>query len=82
MTIDRNGKIQPQLARSWEISPDGLTYTFKLAEGVKFHDGEVFDATVAKASLERARGADSVNPQKRFFAAIDTIETPDAKTWC
>lgn len=80
VTIDRNGKIQPQLARSWEISPDGLTYTFKMAEGVKFHDGEVFDATVAKASLERARGADSVNPQKRFFAAIDTIETPDAMT--
>lgn len=80
VTIDRNGKIQPQLARSWEISPDGLTYTFKMAEGVKFHDGEVFDATVAKASLERARGADSVNPQKRFFAAIDTIETPDATT--
>ncbi|SMC98670.1 ABC transporter substrate-binding protein [Rhizobium sp. RU36D] len=80
VTVDRDGKIQPQLARSWQIAPDGLTYTFKLAEGVKFHDGEVFDASVAKASLERARGADSVNPQKRFFAAIDTIETPDATT--
>lgn len=80
VAIDKDGKIVPQLARSWEISPDGLTYTFKLAEGVKFHDGEAFDAAVAKASLERARGADSVNPQKRFFAAIDTIEAPDAAT--
>ncbi|PZU85309.1 MAG: ABC transporter substrate-binding protein [Shinella sp.] len=80
VTIDRDGKVQPQLATSWDISADGLTYTFHLAEGVKFHDGEAFDASVAKASLERARGADSVNPQKRFFAAIDTIETPDATT--
>ena len=80
VTIDRDGKIRPQLAKSWEISSDGLTYTFRLEEGVKFHDGEVFDSAVAKASLERARGADSVNPQKRFFAAIDTIETPDAAT--
>lgn len=80
VTIDRDGKVQPQLATSWDISADGLTYTFHLAEGVKFHDGEAFDSSVAKASLERARGADSVNPQKRFFAAIDTIETPDAAT--
>ncbi len=80
VTIDRDGKIQPQLAKTWEISGDGLTYTFKLEDGVKFHDGEAFDSSVAKASLERARGADSVNPQKRFFAAIDTIETPDAAT--
>lgn len=80
VTIDRNGKIQPQLAESWTISPDGLTYTFKLRKGVKFHDGEAFDAAVAKASLDRARGADSVNPQKRFFSTIAAIETPDPMT--
>lgn len=80
VTIDEAGRIVPQLARRWEISPDGLTYTFKLQTGVTFHDGETFDATVAKASLERARGPDSVNPQKRFFAAIASIDTPDAET--
>jgi peptide/nickel transport system substrate-binding protein len=80
VAINRDGKIVPQLARSWTISPDGLTYTFTLQEGVRFHDGEVFDSTVAKFSLDRARGADSVNPQKRFFAAIGTIETPDRTT--
>ena len=37
--IDRTGKVQPLLAKSWEVSPDGLTYTFRLQEGVKFHDG-------------------------------------------
>ena len=79
-TVDKNGKVQPQLAESWTISPDGLTYTFKLRQGVKFHDGEAFDSSVAKFAIDRARGADSVNPQKRYFASIDTVETPDAST--
>ncbi|OLP53070.1 ABC transporter substrate-binding protein [Rhizobium rhizosphaerae] len=80
VAIDRTGKVVPQLAKSWDISADGLTYTFHLQEGVTFHDGEPFDSAAAKFSLDRARGKDSVNPQKRFFAAIDTIETPDAST--
>ena len=80
VAIDENGKIVPQLAKSWEISPDGLTYTFKLQSGVKFHDGQTFDSAAAKFTLDRARGADSVNPQKRFFASIASIETPDAET--
>lgn len=79
-TIDRDGKVVPLLAESWTVSPDGLTYTFKLRQGVKFHDGEAFDSSTAKFTLDRARGADSVNPQKRYFSTIDTIETPDAAT--
>lgn len=78
--IDRDGKIAPQLARSWTVSPDGLTYTFALQTGVKFHDGEAFDASSAKFTLERARGASSTNPQKQFFIVIDTIDTPDPAT--
>ncbi|MBB3460947.1 ABC transporter substrate-binding protein [Rhizobium sp. BK377] len=80
VSIDETGKVQPQLAKSWEISPDGLIYTFKLQTGVKFHDGEVFDSSAAKFTLDRARGKDSVNPQKRFFASIASIDTPDAET--
>jgi peptide/nickel transport system substrate-binding protein len=80
VTIDESGKIQPQLAKSWEISPDGLTYTFKLQSDVKFHDGEAFDSAAAKFALDRARGKDSVNPQKRFFASIASIDTPDPQT--
>src|SRR6218665_2541025 len=38
-TIDKAGKVQPQLAESWQISADGLTYTFKLRQGVTFHNG-------------------------------------------
>lgn len=80
VAIDESGKIVPQLAKSWEISPDGLTYTFKLQTGVKFHNGQVFDSAAAKFTLDRARDAKSVNPQKRFFASIASIDTPDPET--
>ena len=47
--------ILPGLAKSWEISADGLVYTFHLQHGVKFHDGSPFTAEDAKFNLERAR---------------------------
>ena len=78
--LDRHGTVQPQLAESWTVSPDGLTYTFALRRGVRFHDGEAFDAASAKFTLERARGPASTNPQKQFFAVIDTIDAPDPAT--
>src|SRR5690606_9837947 len=41
---DDEGELQPSLATSWEVSPDNLTWTFKLRENVKFHDGTPFNA--------------------------------------
>lgn len=78
--VDRDGKVQPQLAKSWTISPDGRVYRFALQEGVTFHDGAPFDAAVAKFALDRARGEKSTNPQKQFVEAIETVEAPDATT--
>src|SRR5436309_1212596 len=46
-------EIEPCLATSWTISPDGLTYTFKLRPGVRFHDGTPLDATAALFSFQR-----------------------------
>jgi len=46
-------KLGPGLAKSWTVSPDGLVYTFKLREGVKFHDGTPFDANAVKWNVER-----------------------------
>ncbi|WP_407921400.1 ABC transporter substrate-binding protein [Allorhizobium undicola] len=80
VTITEDGKIIPQLAESFEISTDGLTYRFALRKGVHFHDGEAFTAKTAKFSLERAASDDSINPQKRFFTQIDRIDAPDDAT--
>src|SRR5260221_3814644 len=42
LTLDRQMKVAPELAESWSVSPDGLTWTFKLRRGVKFHHGKDF----------------------------------------
>lgn len=47
------GEMEPKLAESWTVSPDGLVYTFKLKEGVKFHDGSELTAEDVKFSVER-----------------------------
>jgi len=78
--INAKGEVEPGLAENWTIAPDGLTYTFKLIHGVKFHDGEPFDCSVVKFSYERAVAADSVNAQKQLFEPIASTECPDAAT--
>ena len=75
-----DGSINPGLATSWDISEDGLTYTFHLAEGVKFHDGTTMDAEDVKFSLDRARAEDSTNAQKPLFAGITDVTVVDAAT--
>jgi peptide/nickel transport system substrate-binding protein len=75
-----DGSAVAQLAQSWEISRDGLTYLFYLRSGVRFSDGTPFDAAIAKFALERAIAPDSVNPQKSRLAAISTIEALDPQT--
>lgn len=51
--LDRDGGVIPDLAESWEISPDYRTYTFHLRKGVKFHDGTPFNAQAVKFSYDR-----------------------------
>jgi len=50
---DDKGNVIPWLAERWEVSPDGLTFTFYLRKGVKFHDGAEFDAYAVKANADR-----------------------------
>lgn len=75
-----DGSVNPALAKSWEISEDGLTYTFKLHTGVTFHDGSKFDANDVKFSLDRARAEDSTNAQKQLFTGIASVEVVDSET--
>lgn len=75
-----DGEVVPDLAKSWDISEDGLTYTFHLQEGVTFHDGSSFDAVDVKFSLDRARADESTNAQKALFTAISDVEVVDPQT--
>jgi peptide/nickel transport system substrate-binding protein len=75
-----DGSVVPGLAESWEISDDGLEYTFKLREGVTFHDGTTMDAEDVKFTLDRILAEDSANAQKALYAAISSVEVVDPLT--
>ncbi|UWR30108.1 ABC transporter substrate-binding protein [Sulfitobacter sp. W002] len=75
-----DGSVVPGLAESWEISEDGLTYTFKLREGVTFHDGTTMDAEDVKFTLDRINAEDSANAQKALYAAISEVNVIDPRT--
>ncbi|MBN9510538.1 MAG: ABC transporter substrate-binding protein [Alphaproteobacteria bacterium] len=62
--------LVPALATSWEISPDGTVYTFKLRPGVKFHDGTPFDAAAVKFNFERFWDESSPNFYKKAKAFV------------
>lgn len=75
-----DGSIIAGLAKSWDISDDGLNYTFTLNSGVKFHDGTDMDAEDVKFSLDRANAEDSTNAQKALFADIASVDVMDPMT--
>lgn len=75
-----DGSVVPGLAQSWEVSDDGLTYTFKLQSGVTFHDGTTMDAEDVKFSLDRIAAEDSANAQKALYAAISEVTVIDPMT--
>jgi len=75
-----DGSVVPGLAERWDISEDGLTYTFHLHSGVTFHDGTTMDAEDVKFSLDRARADDSTNAQKGLFAGITDVTVVDPQT--
>ena len=78
--INSDGRTTPLLAESWTVSPDFKTYSFKLRQGVKFHNGEPFTSATVKFSFERAVAKESVNKDKAVFTNIERIDTPDAHT--
>src|SRR5499426_3079233 len=84
---EESTKLEPNLAESWTISPDGLQYTFKLRKGVKFHDGTPFNAAAVKFSIERQINAE--HPANKigkypfanyFFGNVKAVEVMDDST--
>ncbi len=79
-------EVEPGLAESWTISPDGKEYTFKLRQGIKFHDGTAFDAEAVKFNFDRM--LDDKHPYHHtgpfplafFFSAVKKTEAVDART--
>ena len=79
--INVDGSVTPLLAESWSVEPDGKSYTFKLRKGIKFQDGEPFDAAAVKFSFERAKAEGSTNKAKKaVFDNIASITAVDAHT--
>ena len=79
---DNYPKIVGALAESWTVSRDGLTYTFKIRDGVKWHDGSLLTAKDIKATYDRIAfpPAGVVSVRKASYAALERVEAPDART--
>ncbi|MCV7369966.1 ABC transporter substrate-binding protein [Mycolicibacterium duvalii] len=75
---DENLQMRPALAKSWEVSPDELTWTFRLRENVTFHDGSPLTAEDVVYSYRRIIDEQLSNVDK--FSAVTAVEAPDAGT--
>ncbi|MBI2087837.1 MAG: ABC transporter substrate-binding protein, partial [Deltaproteobacteria bacterium] len=76
-------KVAGDVAESWSVSKDGLTYTFKIRRGIQFHDGSMLTSRDVKATYEKIifppKGVASAR-QASYAAVVDKIETPDIYT--
>src|SRR5712691_3305666 len=80
---DRTGtRPVPDLAESWTVSPDSLTYTFKLRQGVRFHDGSPMTSRDVKASYDKIifPPAGAISFRKGAYHVVEAIEAPDPQT--
>ncbi|MFF2846402.1 ABC transporter substrate-binding protein [Streptomyces sp. NPDC058001] len=75
-----DGKVEKLLAEDHKVSDDGLTYTFTLKDGVKFHSGKALTSADVKYSLEKVIAKDSQSARKSNLEVIKSVETPDART--
>ena len=80
---DKGTNVEPSLAQSWTISDDGLTYVFKLRQGVKFHDGTPFNAQAVKFNFDRQK-PENVVPKMSYaefvFGGVQSTKVIDDYT--
>ena len=78
--FDSDLQIVPSLAESWEVSDDGLIWTFKLRPGVTFHNGEPLTASDVAFSINRIRDPEVASPRSGDFAVVESVTAPDDET--
>ncbi|MEM7301400.1 MAG: ABC transporter substrate-binding protein [Pseudomonadota bacterium] len=77
LRYDENWTPQPYLAKSWEVSDDGLTVTLNLVEGATFHDGKPITSEDVAFSVDTIKAN---HPFKTMFAPVTSVETPNPTT--
>ena len=75
-----DGTLEPSLAESWQAAPDGLSWTLRLRQGVKFHDGSAFNAQAAKANLDRFLDPESKAPYRFLISEVSAVQVVDEYT--
>ncbi len=78
--FDQDLGLIPDLAESWEVTPDGLGYTFTLREGLTFHNGDPLGSEDVRYTYERTTNPDFASPHANKLALVDAFETPDERT--
>ena len=76
--IDANNAVIARLAEAWEVSDDGLTYTFRLADNVHFHDGSPLVPGDVVWTFDRLRNPNNGFPTASLYANIESIEVMGA----
>ncbi len=74
LKVDRNGKVVPALAKSYNISKDGREYTFNLYQGIKFHDGSPCTAEDVKFSFERLLDPKTAAVNRKYYMGVESIQ--------
>lgn len=77
LTFDQDTNVVPALAKEWSVSEDGCTYTFVLNEGIKFHDGEEFNAAAVRAVYDRGLAHPDLNLQRTIKNWVDVTVDDD-----
>ena len=80
INITPDGKFVPDAAESWQMSPDGLLYTFKLRKNVLFHDDTKVDAAAVKFSIDRIMDPATKSGMRTFYEAVHSVEVLDPST--
>ena len=78
--IDKDLRVQPGLAQSWTVSPDGKTYVFKLRAGMTFHNGAPVEAADVVASFHRVTSKDIASPLASRLLTMDSVVATDLTT--